>query len=85
MQCSILYQGLNLFYANYFTKVVINTPMLVINRGSSIDYALIDSNPQEPNREPGTMMPKQEEVNNLFPKLPRSALSPLHIKLVLSG
>lgn len=55
--------------------------MLVINRGSSINDALIDGAPQGP----GTMMPKQEEVNNLFPKLPRSALSPLHIKLVLSG
>ncbi|BCB07054.1 hypothetical protein HHSLTHF2_09440 [Vreelandella venusta] len=73
MQRSILYQGLNLFYANYFTKVVINTPMLVINRGSfSLDYALIDSDPQEP----GTMMPKREEVNNLFPKLPWSTLPP---------
>lgn len=57
-----------------------NTPMLVINYGSfSLDYALIDSDPQEPgtgNREPGTMMPKREEVNNLFPKLPWSTLPP---------
>ncbi len=58
-----------------------STPMLVINYGSSINDALIDGAPQGP----GTMMPKREEVNNLFPRLPRSALSPLHIKLVLSG
>ncbi len=55
--------------------------MLVINRGSSINDALIDSAPQGP----GTMMPKREEVNNLFPKLPGRRYPPLHIKLVLSG
>lgn len=49
MQRSILYQGLPLFYANYFTKVVMNTPVRVINCGSSsIKYALIDSDPQAP-------------------------------------